>query len=73
MRCSEAKRLFDPYLDGELSAPLRAELDAHRLECADCRREAAKSLGALLAMEARESLIAALSGQFRHRPQVPCL
>jgi len=38
MRCSEAKRLFDPYLDGELSAPLRAELDAHRLECADCRR-----------------------------------
>jgi anti-sigma factor RsiW len=38
MRCSEAKRLFDPYLDGELSPPLRAELDAHRLECADCRR-----------------------------------
>ncbi|MBI5368468.1 MAG: HEAT repeat domain-containing protein [Planctomycetes bacterium] len=30
-------------------------------ECADCRREAAKSLGALLAKDALESLIAALS------------
>lgn len=41
MRCTEAKRLFDPYLDGELSTALRAELDAHRLECADCRRSLA--------------------------------
>jgi len=38
MRCADAQRLFDRYLDGELSSSLRAELDAHRLECAACRR-----------------------------------
>ncbi len=38
MRCEEAQQLFDAYLDGELSPSLTAELDAHRLQCAECRR-----------------------------------
>src|SRR3990172_9471766 len=38
MRCEEAQQLFDGYLDGELSPSLTTELDAHRLQCADCRR-----------------------------------
>ncbi len=38
MRCEEARQLFDAYLDGELSPSLTAELDAHRLQCPECRR-----------------------------------
>ena len=38
MHCEQAQRLFDTYLDGELSTPLATELGAHRLHCADCRR-----------------------------------
>ena len=38
MHCEQAQRLFDAYLDGELSAPLATELGAHRLQCSDCRR-----------------------------------
>jgi len=41
MRCDEAKRLFDAYLDGELSGALATELGAHRLRCASCRRDLA--------------------------------
>lgn len=41
MRCEEARKLFDAYLDGELSSSLTTELDAHRLQCAACRRELA--------------------------------
>ncbi len=38
MRCEEAQRLFDSYLDGELPSSLLHELDAHRLRCGPCRR-----------------------------------
>ncbi|MFO0840409.1 MAG: zf-HC2 domain-containing protein [Phycisphaerae bacterium] len=38
MNCSEAERLFDAYLDGELSGALRLELDAHRLRCRRCQQ-----------------------------------
>lgn len=38
MRCHEAQQLFDSYLDAELSPSLTAELDAHRLQCGECRR-----------------------------------
>jgi len=38
MNCLQARRLFDAYLDRELSSTMMAELDAHRLRCADCRR-----------------------------------
>lgn len=36
--CKTAESLFDPYLDGELSPSMMAELNAHRVSCADCRR-----------------------------------
>lgn len=51
MNCSEAERLFDPYLDGELSGSLRLEFDAHRLRCAMCQRK-------LAMMEACEQIVA---------------
>lgn len=38
MDCSQAHKLFDAYLDGELSPTLASELAAHRLRCAACRR-----------------------------------
>lgn len=38
MRCKEARQLFDAYLDGGLSSALEAELGAHRVQCAECRR-----------------------------------
>lgn len=66
MRCADAQRLFDPYLDGELSSSLRAELDAHRLECAACRR-------ALAILEVTGHVLAApqetpaLGGDFTNR------
>ncbi|MFQ5413300.1 MAG: anti-sigma factor family protein [Phycisphaerae bacterium] len=41
MHCEAARQLFDAYLDGELSGSLAAELGAHRLQCAACRRELA--------------------------------
>ncbi|MGB0715252.1 MAG: anti-sigma factor family protein [Phycisphaerae bacterium] len=41
MRCDQAQQLFDAYLDGELSPSLQRELGAHRVACADCRRELA--------------------------------
>lgn len=41
MDCSQARQLFDAYLDGELTGSLKTELGAHRLRCADCRRELA--------------------------------
>jgi len=41
MRCEEAQQLFNAYLDGELSPSLTTELDAHRLQCGECRRSLA--------------------------------
>lgn len=38
MDCAQAQRLFDAYLDGELSPALTTELGAHRLRCPECRR-----------------------------------
>ncbi len=39
MRCVDARQLFDAYLNGELSSSMATELQAHRVKCADCRRE----------------------------------
>jgi len=41
MQCEQARQLFDAYLDGELSESLITEVNAHRVRCADCRRELA--------------------------------
>ena len=57
MNCSEAERLFDPYLDGELSGSLRLEFDAHRLRCTLCQRK-------LAMMEACEHI---LGGDSRYK------
>lgn len=39
--CDQAERLFNPFLDGELSDSLRCELHAHQLACPSCRRSLA--------------------------------
>jgi anti-sigma factor RsiW len=39
--CQDARHLFDAHLDGELSAALETELNAHRLRCSACRHELA--------------------------------
>lgn len=41
MDCRQSHNLFDAHLDGELEGSLAAELGAHLLKCADCRRELA--------------------------------
>lgn len=41
MRCVDARQLFDAFLNEELSASMATELQAHRVKCADCRRELA--------------------------------
>jgi len=41
MHCEQAQQLFDAYLNGELPSSLVTELGAHRLSCANCRRELA--------------------------------
>ncbi|MBI5865038.1 MAG: zf-HC2 domain-containing protein [Planctomycetes bacterium] len=41
MNCSDAERLFDAYVDNELSGSLRLEFDAHRLRCTLCQRKLA--------------------------------
>lgn len=38
MHCEEAQYLFDSYLDGDLAASIATELDAHKVQCPDCRR-----------------------------------
>ncbi|HEY3245954.1 MAG TPA: zf-HC2 domain-containing protein [Phycisphaerae bacterium] len=57
LTCQQAEQLFDAYLDGELSASLETELDAHRLACAACRQ-------ALALMEVTGHMISA----DRHAP-----
>lgn len=37
MLCKEILALLSGYLDGELDAPLCAEIDRHMAECGDCR------------------------------------
>jgi anti-sigma factor RsiW len=39
MKCSEAKSLFSPYLDGAVSGRQMQELDRHLQGCAGCNRE----------------------------------
>ena len=41
MRCADARQLFDAFLNRELSPSMATELQAHRVKCADCRRELA--------------------------------
>ncbi len=38
MNCTECERLFDAYLDAQLSGSLRLEFDAHRLRCTRCQQ-----------------------------------
>lgn len=66
MNCAECERLFDAYLDGQLTGSLRLELDAHRLRCRRCQQ-------ALAMMEAFEHVVMsdrrapALSDDFTRR------
>lgn len=54
--CQHATRLFDRYLDGELSPSLQAELHAHQLSCPDCQNELAmyEVCGDVIRLDRRE-------------------
>ncbi len=79
MICSEAERLFDAYLDGELSGALRLELDAHRLRCRRCQQTLAmlESFEHVLSTPHREPALSAdfaervMAGVQRTKPQRP--
>ncbi len=66
MNCEQARTLFDAYLDGELSGSLAAELGAHKLRCASCRRELAllEVAGHVIASDTQTPL---LSEEFTER------
>jgi hypothetical protein len=66
MRCKDAQKLFDSYLDGELSPSLAAELGAHQLHCPRCRRELAllEVTGHILGSDPE---VASLSDDFAER------
>ncbi len=59
MNCSDAERLFDAFLDRELSGTLRVELDAHRLRCRRCQQTLAmlESCGDVIASDRRGPLL----------------
>lgn len=66
MNCSQARQLFDAYLDGELSNSLVTELSAHRVRCSACRRELAlrEVTGRVIQLDQEPT---ALSGDFTDR------
>ena len=66
MNCSHAERLFDAFLDRQLSGTLRLELDAHRLRCRQCQQTLAmlESCGEVIASDRRGP---ALSDDFAER------
>jgi len=39
MRCTKAKRLISPYMDGELDSGLKQSLESHMDNCGSCRGE----------------------------------
>lgn len=41
LTCQDARNLFDAHLNGELSAAMETELNAHRIQCPSCRHELA--------------------------------
>lgn len=61
MKCEEAQKLFQVYLDGELSSSLATELAAHRVKCADCRRALAlmEVAGHIVAIDAESAELGA--------------
>lgn len=67
--CRDAQNLFDRYLDGELSASLRAELNTHRINCPDCQLDLAliETSGDVVRLDAREP---ALRADFTDRVMV---
>ena len=66
MNCQEAERLFDAFLDDELSGALRLEFDAHRLRCRDCQQKLAM-LEACEHIFARDARVPRLSDDFTER------
>lgn len=54
MNCSDCEKLFDAYLDGQLSGSLRLEFDAHRLRCPRCQQTLAmlEAVGDVIASDA---------------------
>lgn len=64
--CDQAERLFNPFLDGELSNSLRCELHAHQLACPSCRRRLA-ILQTTADVISRDHSEPELSGEFTER------
>ena len=56
MKCQRAQQKFSQYLDSALEPGEQADLDAHLVECAKCRRE----------LQAWQRTVAALRSLPRH-------
>ncbi len=73
MTCTDYRHWLSPYIDGLLTPPQRAELEAHLQPCAGCRQELAslqQMLRALHTMEAPEApdLIAGVHAKLHRQP-----
>jgi len=57
--CSDTRRLFDRYLDDQLSPSLQAELHAHVVHCSDCQNELAilEACGDVVRLDRREPVL----------------
>jgi hypothetical protein len=54
MECARMKELLSEYIDGTLDARIRATVDAHLLNCQDCRKELASLRALVRALESME-------------------
>jgi anti-sigma factor RsiW len=66
MTCRHVQQLRDPYLDGELSSSLMAEVHAHLLQCPECQQkvEMIRAAGHVIAHDQAEP---SLSRDFAQR------
>ena len=59
MTCRNVRQFHDPYLDGELSPSLMAEVHAHLLQCPECQRqvEMIRASGTVIAQDRAEPVL----------------
>lgn len=79
MNCRQARELLSPYIDGELPAAERAQLEDHLEQCEDCRSELGELralvdvLGSLPEEPLPEGFAEALHGRITRRHRWPRL
>lgn len=74
MNCEELRQLRDPYIDGELAAPVVAMVETHLRRCADCRDVVESGRALTSAVRCRASRYAApllLAARLRRETKAP--